>query len=123
MGRGEHDHLCERGYTENGEADRDGADPVSRANDRAVDEPVRVTVIVMMVVVVVVAVLVVMRVAVDGRLRRLPVDEVPVRAPVRMAVNVVSVPVALVCGRAAHGDAGVMIRSCGAPPLPLCSGK
>ena len=77
------------------------------------------------------AVLVVMRVRVTKWLRGLPAGQVPVIAPVRMAVDVVSVPVALGGRRTAHREngsaaggsadfyAGVMISNCGGPAEPL----
>ena len=43
-GGGEDDRLHERGDAEHAEADRDGLDALTRADDRAIDEPVRVAV-------------------------------------------------------------------------------
>jgi hypothetical protein len=67
---------------------------------------VGVSMLVRLSVVVCMAVLVRMRVSVGEWLRGLPVGEVPVSAPVRVAVDVVSMLVALAGCRGAHRKNG-----------------
>ena len=90
-------NLCPSSEHEHGKADRDGLDAFVRADYRAIDEPVRVTLLPMMVRLAFVPVFVRLE-----RLRSVRTTKMPMRPCVSMSVNVVSVSVQYACVRSAH---------------------
>ena len=96
-GQNEDRGLRPGGESEYGEADRDRFDSFVRAEDRPVDESVRVPMVavsVIGVVVITVVMVMIMLMCVLGRLRAAKQHRnVPVRTPVSMAVHSVAVPV------------------------------